>query len=195
VALIDVKANPTPKDLAVFAVMWLAFFPLLGLLAWTRPGAMLVAAAITGGALLVSLTLNAATPRRLQWIGAAIPAAILAFWGAARLLRSDNAAGAGLWVMLAAGGAIGAAGCLLIASRPHLGAAIYRGWMQAAVPIGWTLSHIILGAAYYGVVTPIGLLLRALGKDPMNRAFDRAAPSYWTPREKVSDPARYFRQF
>ena len=67
--------------------------------------------------------------------------------------------------------------------------------MLAAVPIGWTLSHLVLGAVYYGVFTPIGLVMRLLGHDPLERRFDPTATSYWIERTDRSDPARHFRQF
>ena len=35
----------------------------------------------------------------------------------------------------------------------------YFGWLSAAFPIGWTLSHLALAATYYLVLTPIGVLL------------------------------------
>ena len=45
----------------------------------------------------------------------------------------------------------------------------------AAEPIGLALSHVILGAVFYIVFTPVGLVMRLLGKDPLHRRFDRAA--------------------
>lgn len=71
---------------------------------------------------------------------------------------------------------------------------IYVGWMLAVFPIGWTISHLLLGFLYFCVFTPIGLLLRTFGHDPMHRAFDRDAPTYWTEHE-TAPIRRYFRQF
>lgn len=72
---------------------------------------------------------------------------------------------------------------------------IFVGWTYAASPIGWTVSHLLLGLIYFGVITPIGLALRALGRDPLARHFDPAARSYWTPHPPERDVARYFKQF
>ena len=72
---------------------------------------------------------------------------------------------------------------------------IFITWMVLAFPIGWTISHLLLGGIYYLVFTPIGLLLRALGTDPMNRKLDREAETYWTKHESADDVSRYFRQF
>jgi Kef-type K+ transport system membrane component KefB len=62
-------------------------------------------------------------------------------------------------------------------------------------PIGWVLSHVILALVYYLVVTPIGLLLRLLGKDPMTRRLDPKAKTYWIERPETTAVQRYFRQF
>jgi hypothetical protein len=77
---------------------------------------------------------------------------------------------------------------------PALLKPIYVGWMVAAFPIGWTVSHVLLGIIFYGFVTPIGLLLRIVGNDPMNRKFEREAKSYWIKHE-TAESARYFRMY
>jgi fumarate reductase subunit D len=78
---------------------------------------------------------------------------------------------------------------------PPLLRPVYLVWMALALPIGWTVSHLLLAAVYYLVLTPIGLLMRLFKYDPMQRSFDRAAKSYWTAHDSSADQARYFRQF
>ena len=78
---------------------------------------------------------------------------------------------------------------------PPIRKLIYVGWMYAAFPIGWTISHLLMGAIYYLAVTPIALIMRATGRDPLNRQFDRSAKTYWTPHERSDDIGRYFRQY
>lgn len=64
-----------------------------------------------------------------------------------------------------------------------------------AFPIGLVIGTLALLLVYYGMITPIGLVFRLLGRDPLQRSLDRAAPSYWI-RRPASPPAkRYFRQF
>ena len=48
---------------------------------------------------------------------------------------------------------------------------------------------------YDGVLTPIGLVMRWSGRDPMRRRFEREAKSYWVVRKRDEEPSRYFRQF
>lgn len=40
----------------------------------------------------------------------------------------------------------------------------YRLWMAIASVLGWINTRIVLGFAFYGLIFPIGLLMRSLGK-------------------------------
>jgi hypothetical protein len=79
--------------------------------------------------------------------------------------------------------------------RPPMIRWVYVGWMLAVYPIGWVVSNVVIAVAYFGVVTPIGWLLRMRGYDPMQRRFDPQATSYWQPRPEPPERERYFRQF
>jgi hypothetical protein len=68
-------------------------------------------------------------------------------------------------------------------------------WMCAAFPIGWTVSHVLMGAIFYLVVTPIGFLLRLAGRDSMGRKFDPDVTTYWVPHRPPEKTESYFRQF
>ena len=72
---------------------------------------------------------------------------------------------------------------------------IYVAWMVLAFPIGWTISQIILALMFYGLFTPIGLIFRIIGRDPLHRARQPGLESYWSPKTTPADPRRYFRQF
>lgn len=104
-----------------------------------------------------------------------------------RRLESHTPGVAALLVASAIG-AIGLAAPTLI--RP-----LYVVWMALAFPIGWTVSHLIMLAIYYMVLTPIGLAMRLCGRDPMQRRFDRGAQTYWLPRTSRNELKSYFRQF
>jgi hypothetical protein len=72
---------------------------------------------------------------------------------------------------------------------------IYLGWMYAAYPMGWLVSHVLLAITFFGVLAPIGFLMRLMGRDPLTQAIDRSASTYWSPHDPGTDPDRYFRQF
>ena len=78
---------------------------------------------------------------------------------------------------------------------PPLSRVLYVVWMGAAFPIGWTVSHLVMAVVYYLVVTPIGLTMRLLGHDPMQRKFDPQAKTYWREHRSTEEVSRYFRQF
>ena len=67
--------------------------------------------------------------------------------------------------------------------------------MYAALPIGWTVSHLMRGVVYFAVVTPIGLLSRLVRGDTLHRRPDRNARSYWIERRRRNGTGRYLRQF
>ena len=72
---------------------------------------------------------------------------------------------------------------------------VYVGWMVLAFPIGWTVSRLLLAALYFGVVTPIGVMLRLIGRDPLQLRRRAEVESYWTEKPAPADVRRYFRQF
>jgi hypothetical protein len=72
---------------------------------------------------------------------------------------------------------------------------VYVVWMAAVLPVGWVVSHVVMAVVFYLVVTPIGLIMRMCGHDPMEHRFDRQARTYWKKRPPPSETSRYFRQF
>jgi hypothetical protein len=69
---------------------------------------------------------------------------------------------------------------------------IYIGWMKFAFVLGWVNTRVILSVFFYLVITPVGLVMRLFGRDPMNRKFDRSVASYWVRRpDGPTDHKRY----
>lgn len=87
----------------------------------------------------------------------------------------------------------GAALVALYAAVPPLRRPVFVGTGLATWPIGWLLSHVVLLTVHLAVITPIGLALRATGRDPMHRRFDRDAPTYWSPHHREREaPSKWF---
>ncbi len=78
---------------------------------------------------------------------------------------------------------------------PRANLPIYVGLTLIALPIGLVLSYVIMGTIFYLVITPIGLALRCLGKDPLERRFLADATSYWQDARPARPKESYFRQF
>jgi hypothetical protein len=71
---------------------------------------------------------------------------------------------------------------------------VYVGLSYATYPIGFVVSHIVLAVLYYGVLTPLGFLMRVCRYDPLERRRDRTASTYWRARRPSNDSSTYFRQ-
>ena len=72
---------------------------------------------------------------------------------------------------------------------------MYLAWMKLAHVLGWVNTRIILTFVYFFIMTPLSLVFKLIGKDPMNRKIG-VADSYWIKREpQVFDKGSYRRQF
>jgi len=61
---------------------------------------------------------------------------------------------------------------------PRILAPAYRVWMKLAEVLAWINTRILLGLVFFAVVTPIGLVMRLLGRDPMRRRLEPSTESY-----------------
>ena len=69
---------------------------------------------------------------------------------------------------------------------------IYVLWMRFAYVLGWLNTRFLLGIFFYLVITPVGLVMRILGRDPLTRKIDRSQSSYWTKHNpRPFDAKRY----
>jgi Saxitoxin biosynthesis operon protein SxtJ len=107
--------------------------------------------------------------------------------------------GYGLWKGAETGWIWITAGCVLGISRliPPLFKAVYRIWVTFSIILGYFISRILLTIIFLIVITPIGVIMRIMGTDPMQRKLDHNAASYWEPKEQEKDPSieRYEKQF
>ena len=60
---------------------------------------------------------------------------------------------------------------------------IFRLAMFVAEKISWVLMRIVLAMMFYGMMTPVSLVMRLFGKDLLDEKIDRSAKSYWKPRD------------
>lgn len=59
-----------------------------------------------------------------------------------------------------------------------------RAWTWFGLTLQKITTPIFMGALFYGVFTPMGFVLRALGKDLLSTRPDPGSPSYWHKREQ-----------
>jgi len=57
-------------------------------------------------------------------------------------------------------------------------------WTRIGIVLGWINSRIILTLLFFVVILPMGLLMRAFGRDPISRKFEPDAETYRVPSRK-----------
>lgn len=70
---------------------------------------------------------------------------------------------------------------------------VHRAWMRLGHALGWVNTRILLTLVFFLIVTPMGLAMRALGRDPLARGRGAGAdshrrPSEAPPRERMERP-------
>tara|TARA_Y100001970_G_scaffold293877_1_gene444166 strand:+ start:63 stop:440 length:378 start_codon:yes stop_codon:yes gene_type:complete len=58
-----------------------------------------------------------------------------------------------------------------------------KAWVKFGELLGMVIAPIVMAVIYFIIITPIGLLMRLLGKDLLNMKFNKNK-SYWIKREK-----------
>lgn len=67
-------------------------------------------------------------------------------------------------------------------AAPRVLAPLNRVWTRFGVLLHRIMNPVVMAVVFYGTVVPIGLVMRALGKDPLRLRRDPAATSYWIAR-------------
>ena len=80
--------------------------------------------------------------------------------------------------------------------KPHWLTPFNRIWFHFGQFLHRTMSPVVLAVIFFVVITPTGLFVRFLGKDPLYLRFDAHASSYWIHRDPPGpDPGTMTRQF
>ena len=56
-------------------------------------------------------------------------------------------------------------------------------WFKLGMILGAIISPIVMGIVFFLVVTPTGFILRIMGKDLLNKKYDKEKETYWIKRE------------
>lgn len=67
-----------------------------------------------------------------------------------------------------------------------------RSWMALALAMSRVTTPVFMAVIYFGVISPVALVRRAMGKNALVR--DRNRETFWVPREKNSDGERLRRR-
>jgi hypothetical protein len=76
---------------------------------------------------------------------------------------------------------VGASGLLLLAGMavPRLLAPVERVWMKFAHVLGFIMTNVLLTVVFFTGVTLTGLVMRLLGKRPLNLDIREDDDTYW----------------
>lgn len=58
---------------------------------------------------------------------------------------------------------------------------LYRSWMKLALLLGKINSMVLLSLLYIGLFSPLGIVMRLFGYDPLRQKYQAHAPSYRKP--------------
>lgn len=71
---------------------------------------------------------------------------------------------------------------------PSILAPLNRLWTKLGLLLFKFVSPVMMGLLFITTIVPIGLLMRAFGKDPLRLALDKKASSYWIVRTPPGPP-------
>ena len=91
--------------------------------------------------------------------------------------------------------AIGIGFLLFAFLKPDALLPLNKLWMQFGLLLGLIIQPIVLGVIFFGLFTPVALLMKISGRDELRlRLMERA--SYWRVKEvDVADPPTFKNQF
>jgi hypothetical protein len=122
------------------------------------------------------------TPAEGRKFGLQVGAAF-AVLGALSRWRGHDTAPLVLWAL----GGLLIAGGLFFPGR--LGP-VYRAWMGLAVVLSKVTTPLFLGIVYFGVIAPMGVVMRLLGRNPLVHRPER--DSYWVAHTPSDSMTRQF---
>jgi hypothetical protein len=90
---------------------------------------------------------------------------------------------------------VGILSALFSLVAPRANRFLFLGLIVVTYPIGFVMSYVLMGAIFFLVILPVGLVFRLIGRDPLHRKLDPRAETYWVPHRKAENVERYFRQY
>ena len=77
---------------------------------------------------------------------------------------------------------------------PKLGRVAYLSVYLPTSVIGYVVSHVILTLMFFLLITPLGIILRLMGKDPLQQRRGKHKTA-WTSVKRAKNEDSYYRQF
>ena len=98
-----------------------------------------------------------------------------------------------IWAWLFGAGALG----LIVPAlaRPSLLRIPHALWARLAHALGWLNTRVLLSAIFLVMITPIGVLLRLWGWDPLRRRATRGTSGWLPYPQRLQEPTHYRRMY
>lgn len=71
-------------------------------------------------------------------------------------------------------------------AAPLLGS-LNRAWRWLSLQISKIFNPIIMGVVFFAVLTPVAIIMRWVGKDPLRLRLEPEKPTYWLARTSVGE--------
>jgi len=123
--------------------------------------------------------------RQLRRFGSVV-GSVLILIAIAVAWRGGWTIGMGARWLAAAGAALAGLGLL----APPALLPLYRAWMGLALVLGHVMTRVLLTLVFFLLVTPIGLIRRAVRRDPIDKSPDSDMDTYWIRREGTASSER-----
>ena len=66
-------------------------------------------------------------------------------------------------------------------------------WFKFGMILGAIVAPVVMGAVFFLVVTPIGIVMKTMGKDLINKKYNKKKETYWiTRRTSIGSMKRQF---
>ncbi len=131
-------------------------------------------------------------PRDLRKFSLTVGAAFVVLWAVfAYAVPYLFGKGKDLPILWQIGVALAVVGTLL----PAVVKPIYYAWMTMALALGFVMTRVLLTIFFFLVMTPVALVFKLIGKDPLHRKLDREAESYWIEKQYLIEDRSRFEKF
>ncbi len=131
-------------------------------------------------------------PRDLRKFSLTVGAAFVVLWAVlAFVFPYAFGKGKDLPILWQIGVALAVAGTLV----PAVVKPLYYAWMTMALALGFVMTRVLLTIFFFLIMTPVALVFRLIGKDPLHRKLDREAESYWIPKQYLIEDRSRFEKF
>ena len=108
---------------------------------------------------------------------------------AAGLLYYQHAA----WSVVFCATAVAALFASAALSRPSSLAGLNKAWFRLGLALGRIVNPLVMAMIFFGIVTPVAVVTRLVGRDVIKRRFDAHARSYWVDRVPPGPTADSFK--